>query len=173
MQTRHTQDTHAQTLMLTYRRTFTIFLLSFTYFANTLFSSWQAIPHPPTQLNASCPTIPTQPPNTVSVSKRQLDSKCHPVLCQRRTRTRPAGRDRRDDSQNHCPRKTLETWMPVYKAFRRGIYNLWILPADQEVCHGTRGVFNISLWPKLTLKVKRYKTNHAFRVICLHLDFPH
>lgn len=38
--------------------------------------------YPPTYLSTSCPTIPTQPLIMFSVSKRQLDSKCHPVLCQ-------------------------------------------------------------------------------------------
>lgn len=74
-------DTHSYTNTHTHTL-FTIFLLSFTYFANTLWSSWQAVPHLPTQLNASCPTLPTQPLITASASKRQLDSKCHPVLCQ-------------------------------------------------------------------------------------------
>lgn len=46
----------------------------------TFLSSWYAVsPSPPTQLNASCPSLPIQPPKMASVSKRQLASKCHPV----------------------------------------------------------------------------------------------
>lgn len=59
--------------------------ISFPYFANTLLSSWWAIPAP-TQLSVSCPTITAQPLTMVSASNRQLDSKCHPVLLPARGR---------------------------------------------------------------------------------------
>lgn len=99
----------------------------------------------------------------VLASKRQLDSKCHPVLCQPRTRTHPAGRDRQDASQKHHPRKTLGTWMST-KHFRGGPATL----ENNQCVRGQEGVLSISFWPKPTLNVKRMRQiTHVMLVVCI------
>lgn len=87
------------------------FYHSLICFANILFSIWQAA-YSSSSHSAECQlsTIPGQPLIMVSVSKRQLDSKCHLVLRRERTRTCLAGRDRKDNGQNHPHRRTLGTW---------------------------------------------------------------
>lgn len=125
----------------------------------------------PSSHSAEC-QVSTQPLIMVLASKRQLDSKCHPVLCQRRTRTHPAGRDRQDASQKHHPRKTLGTWMST-KHFRSG-------PATSENNQGVRkyvmrqeggGVLSISFWPKPTLNIKCMRQIIHFMLLIYILFF--
>lgn len=96
--------------------------------------------------SAEC-QVSTQPLMLVLASKRQLDSKCHLVLCQRRTRTHPAGRDRQDAIQKHHPRKTLGTWMSA-KHFRGGPAISENNQRVREYVMGQEGVLSISFWPK-------------------------
>lgn len=52
--------------------------LELTCFTIVVLSSCCTVSHPPTQPNASCPTVPSQLLIMASASKRQLDEKCYP-----------------------------------------------------------------------------------------------
>lgn len=116
--------------------------------------------------SAEC-QVSTQPLMMVLASKRQLDSKCHLVLCQRRTRTHPAGRDRQDAIQKHHPRKTLGTWM-FAKHFRGGPSISENNKHVRECVIGQEGVLRISFLHKPTLNIKWMRQiMHFMLLICI------